>query len=198
MCKIYTKIDSWFQKSHEEFGQLQTSTGKSKKLKFDGLLLSKNKFVQKIHSFSWNIIYRVFNFQLLVWKFTKLLMSLYHFLQHNSSVFFLAQTLHNFYKSSPSKCKFLDFLLLGLKFTKFLMSFFKQKVSFSSKFGSFFSVMRDNSSVLFSWNFICYWQNWYMKVQMFRLATARIKIHQILHVFFETKSQLFFKLCITI
>ena len=47
MCKIYTKIDSWFQKSPEEFGQLQTSTRKSKELKFDGLLLSKNKFVQK-------------------------------------------------------------------------------------------------------------------------------------------------------
>ena len=62
---------------------------------------------------------------------------------------FLAQTLHTFYKSSPSKCKFSDFPLLRLKFTKFLMSFFKQKVSFSSKFGSFFSVMRDNSSVLF-------------------------------------------------
>ena len=28
------------------------------------------------------------------------------------------------------------------------MSFFKQKVSFSSKFGSFFSVLRDHSSVL--------------------------------------------------
>ena len=64
---------------------------------------------------------------------------------------FFAQTLHTFYKSSPSKCKFLDFPLLGLKFTNFLMSFFKQKVSFSSKFlsVSFFSVMRDSSSVLF-------------------------------------------------
>ena len=38
---------------------------------------------------------------------------------------FLAQTLHTFYKSSPSKCKFSDFPLLRLKFTKFLMSFFK-------------------------------------------------------------------------
>ena len=56
---------------------------------------------------------------------------------------FFAQTLHTFYKSSPSKCKFSDFPLLGLKFTKRLMSFFKQKVSFSSKFGSFFSVMRE-------------------------------------------------------
>ena len=119
-------------------------------MKFDGLLWSKNKFVQKIHSFSWNIIYRVFKFQLIVWKFTKLLMSLYHFSRYNSSVFSLSQTLHNFYKSSPARCKFSDFLLLGLKFTKFLMSFFKQKVSFSSKVGSFFSVMRDNSSVLFS------------------------------------------------
>ena len=62
---------------------------------------------------------------------------------------FFAQTLHTFYKSSPSKCKFSDFPLLGLKFTSFLMSFFKQKVSFSSKFGSFLSVMRDNSSALF-------------------------------------------------
>ena len=44
---------------------------------------------------------------------------------------FFAQTLHTFYKSSPSKCKFSDFLLLGLKFTKFLIPFFKQKVSLS-------------------------------------------------------------------
>ena len=62
---------------------------------------------------------------------------------------FFAQTLHTFYKSCPSKCKFSDFPLLESKFTNFLMSFFKQQVSFSSKFVSFFSVMRDNSSVLF-------------------------------------------------
>ena len=87
-------------------------------------------------------------------KFIKLLMPflkpyISHFSRHSSSVFFLAQTLHTFYKSSPSKCKFSDFPLLGLKFTNFLMSFFKQKVSFSSKFGSFFSVMRGNSSIHF-------------------------------------------------
>ena len=33
-------------------------------------------------------------------------LSLYHFLQHNSSVFFLAQTVHDFYKSSPSSANF--------------------------------------------------------------------------------------------
>ena len=61
----------------------------------------------------------------------------------------LAQTLHTFDKNIPSKCKFSDFSLLKLKFIKVLMSFFKQKVSFSLNFGSLFSVMRDNSSVLF-------------------------------------------------
>ena len=32
---------SWFQKSHGKLEQLKKSCGKSKKLKFDGLLLSK-------------------------------------------------------------------------------------------------------------------------------------------------------------
>ena len=70
-CKVYTKANSWFQKSHEEFEQFQTSSGKFKKLKFDWLLFPKK------NSFSWNI-YRGFiwrYFQLLVWKFTKLLIS---------------------------------------------------------------------------------------------------------------------------
>ena len=69
-----------------------------------------------------------------------------HFWRHNLSVFFLAQTLHTFDRNIPSKCTFSDFPLLELKFTKL----FKQKVSFSSKFGSLFSVTRDNSSALFS------------------------------------------------
>ena len=46
------KLTTGFKKSHEEFGQLQTSTVNSQKLKFDGLLLSKNKFEQKILSFT--------------------------------------------------------------------------------------------------------------------------------------------------
>ena len=62
---------------------------------------------------------------------------------------FIAQSLHTFNKSSPSKCKFSDFLLLELKFTKFIMPFFKQRVNFSSKFGSLLSVIIDTSSVLF-------------------------------------------------
>ena len=57
---------------------------------------------------------------------------------------------------------------------------FKQEVSFSSKFGSLFSVMRDNSSVVFlAENFICYWQKQHITEQIFRLDTARIKEKQI-------------------
>ena len=50
-----------------------------------------------------------------------------HFWNHKSFFttqllcIFLAQTLHTFYESRPSKYKFSDFPLLRLKFTKFLM-----------------------------------------------------------------------------
>ena len=40
-CKAYAKTGTWFQKSHEEFGQLQASSRKSVKSIFDGLLLCK-------------------------------------------------------------------------------------------------------------------------------------------------------------
>ena len=76
-----------------------------------------------------------------------------HFSRHNSSVFFRLNVLYTFYKSSPAKCKFSEFSLLALKLTKFEMSFFKQKASFSSKFRSLFIVMRHNSSVLFQLKF---------------------------------------------
>ena len=76
-----------------------------------------------------------------------------YFLRHITFVF-LAQTLHTFYNSVPSKCKFSDFPALTLRFT---MSFtlkishfiFQSKGQFFSKFGSFFSVIREYSSVIF-------------------------------------------------
>ena len=81
--------------------------------------------------------------------------SLRHFWNHKSFFttqllcIFLDETLHNFKKHIPSKCKFPDFPLLELKFTKFVMSFLEPVGSFSLKFASRFSVMRDISSVLF-------------------------------------------------
>ena len=71
------------------------------------------------------------------------------FSRHNSSVLFLTRAFHTFSESSISKCKFSYFPLLVLKFIKFLMSFFKQRISFSSKFESLFSVMRGNYCVIF-------------------------------------------------
>ena len=61
----------------------------------------------------------------------------------------LVKILRTFDKNIPSKFKFSNSSPLELKYIKFLMSFFKQKVSLSSKFGSLFSVTRDNSSAFF-------------------------------------------------
>ena len=47
------------------------------------------------------------------------------------------------------KKQFSDFWMVRWKFTKFFMSCLKLRVSFSLNFASIFSVMRDNSSVLF-------------------------------------------------
>ena len=55
-----------------------------------------------------------------------------HFFTTQLVCIILAQLLHTFDKNIPSKCKFLNFSLLKLKFIKFLMSFFKQKVSLLS------------------------------------------------------------------
>ena len=133
-----------------EFGKLQTRSGKSKKFKFDGLLLSK-KYIPSAKALHTEDLSNI-TFNYLSEKSPN---SVCHFLNHKS--FFttqllcicLAQTLHTFYKSSPSKSKFSDSSLLLLKFTNFLCHCFKQTVSFSSKFGSLFSVLIDHSSVLF-------------------------------------------------
>ena len=62
---------------------------------------------------------------------------LFHFWHHSSVIFNIL----------PAKVAHQS--ELKLKFTWLLMSFFRQKASFSLKFESFFSVMTDISSVLF-------------------------------------------------
>ena len=147
-CNVCTKTNSWLQKSHEEFGQLQKSCWSSKSWNSMSYICPKNTFLQSKHD-----IQRIY-ITLLSTTCKNSIISLCHFWNRKSFFMtqlfsiFLAQIPHTFYKSSPSKSKFSDFSLLALTFTKFL-SFFKQKVGFSSKFRSFFSVMRDNSSVLF-------------------------------------------------
>ena len=71
---------------------------------------------------------------------------------------FLTQTLHTFFKSSPSKCKFSDFPLLGLKFTKFSYHFSNKKSVFLKSLDLFSMSWEIILLHFFSWNFICYWQ----------------------------------------
>ena len=94
-------------KNYRNFQQLQTSSGKSKKLKFDGLLSKKNRFLQ-----FWNQKY-FFTTQLFCIAF--------------------AQTLHSFHKSSPSKCKFSDFSTTQVKFHHILYVIFQIKSDFFFK-----------------------------------------------------------------
>ena len=50
----------------------------------------------------------------------------------------------------------------------------------------------------FSSNVTYFWQKYPIKVQIFRLFTAQVKIHQISHVIFQTKSEFFFKFWMTV
>ena len=125
-----------------------------------------------------------------------------HFSRKNSSVFFSAQTLHTFYKSSTSWCKFLDFALLTLELTKFFISFFKQKFFFS-KLGSFLNVRqffcKCLAKTLYSID-----KSSTSKYKFSDLPLLALKFTKFLMMFleprvsFRTKSQFFFKLCITL
>ena len=83
------KTDSWFQKSYEEFGKLQTSSGKSIKLKFNGLHLSKKYipsakilYAEDLSNITYNYLCKnspnsLYNFE-----------TISHFSRPNSSVLF--------------------------------------------------------------------------------------------------------------
>ena len=91
----------------------------------------------------------------------------------------LAGILYTIDKSSTSKCKSSDLLLLALKFPKFVMSFLKPRASCSSNFASLSSVIRDKSSVLFHAKLYMVSTRGTHQVQIFRLSTIRMKINQI-------------------
>ena len=74
--------------------------------------------------------------------------SLFSVMKDNSSLFFYLKPLC-FGQKEPIEVKFPDIWVVGWKFSKFLMSCLKLQVSFSLNFASLFSVMKDNSSVLF-------------------------------------------------
>ena len=120
-----------------------------------------------------------------------------HFSRHNSSVLFQFKYCILLTKISHQSSSFSDFSLLKLKYIKYLMSFFKQKVSLSSRFRLLFSVMRDNSSTFFQLELYMLLTKVAHQSANFQ-TSALIKIYQICHVIFETNCQFFFKLCITL
>ena len=126
--------NSWFQKSHEELGQLQASSGKSKKLRFDGLHLRK-KYIPSAKTYILSNI-------------------IFNYLSENSPNY-----LRNFWNHK------------SLLTTHFLCIFFSSNITY-------------------------FLQKYPIKVQIFRLSTVRVKVYQISHVIFETKSQFFFNLWI--
>ena len=78
--------------------------------------------------------------------------------------FFYLKRLY-FGQKEPVEVKFSNFWVVGWQFAKFLMSCLKLQVSFSLNFASLFSIMRDSSSVFFSWNCTWFGQNELIKVQ---------------------------------
>ena len=82
----------------------------------------------------------------------------FEFIKDNSSVFFSSNHIY-FGQKEPISIKFLDFWMVGWKFNKFFKSYLKPQVSFSLNFASLFSIMRDNSSVLFSLKLYIIWTN---------------------------------------
>ena len=73
-------------------------------------------------------------------------------MKYNSSVLFYIKRCILCTKGTSAS--FLDLLVLGSKFPKFL-SFLKQKISFSSNFVPLFITMRPISSILFSAETLC-------------------------------------------
>ena len=134
---VQTLYKSWLLVSKITWGIWTTS---HKHWKYQKVEIWWFTFVQKIHlsknhipsakTLYTEVLFKV-NFNYL---YENLPNYLCHFWNHKSFFtaqllcIFLAQTLYFFHKSIPWKCKFPDFPLLALKFTKFLMPFFKQKV----------------------------------------------------------------------
>ena len=105
---------------------------------------------------------------------------------------FLTPAFSAFDKRISWKKQFWHFHMFWWKSAKFLMSFSKPQVGFSSNFAWIFIFMKDNSSVHFQG------QTLYtlhgrdqLKWKFLRLLTARIKIHQILVIFFFKSASLF-------
>ena len=102
---------------------------------------------------------------------------------------FLGQTWNTLHNRNKWKCKFLRLSrVLRSEFVKFLKSILKRQVDSSLNFISLFSVMKDNSSVLFlaqtTYTFL---EKSPLKWKILRLSSAQVKICEVPNVNFEKK-----------
>ena len=72
------------------------------------------------------------------------------------------------------------------------------KIKVCSNFVSLFSVMKDNTSVYFLSQPFIFWTKRACRREILKFLGDLVKIHQIPYVMFESNSQFFFKLCITL
>ena len=136
-AKFLHKTNSWFKNHMRNLVNYRQAVESPESWNLIGYFCPKNTFLQLKH------IQRIYTILL-----STSCVKMCHF-RNRMLLFmtqplyiFLAQTLDTFYKSSLSKWKFSGLRLLALKFTKFLMSFLKPRVSFSSNFASLSSVMK--------------------------------------------------------
>ena len=105
---------------------------------------------------------------------------LHHFsvIKVNSSVFFQLKP-HIVWTKIIHRSEIFGLLSGWVKIHQIPHVIFGTRVSFSFNFASPFSARKHNSSVFFHLNFICFGQKDLIKVQIFRLSTACMKINRI-------------------
>ena len=96
---------------------------------------------------------------------------------------FSSKTLYAMDKTRPSKCKFPDLQLFAWNLIKFLVSFFKLRVSFPLSFASPLSAMTYKSYEIFSLKHYMLGQKQLSKVQFF---SPLMKVQPIFLAIFET------------
>ena len=152
------KLTPGFKNHMRNFDNFRQAVESPKTLKFDGLLLSIKYIPSAEKLYAEDLSNITFNY-----LHENSPNSLCYFWNHKSFFttqlfcIFLTQTLYTFYKNSLSKCRFSDFPLLPLKFTKI------PHVIFQTTFGSLLItkfVFHDKYffCTFFSWKFTSYLQ----------------------------------------
>ena len=151
----------------------------SKKLKFNGLHLSKNcissqkALFKDLSNITFNYLCKNSpNSLCLFWNHKS-------FFTTQLVYIILAQTLRTFDKNIPSNCNFSDFLLLKLKTHQISHVIFQTKSEFFFKLWITVQFHEITFLYFFSWNYIWFWQKKPIKMQNLRLSTAQVKFHQV-------------------